>query len=132
MIGVGRNMAPDTGTGAELYTNIGTAPRHLDRNVAIVGRILAGMEALAALPRGSGDLGFYTDPAQRTAIVRVRLASDLPVAERPRWQIMDSDSPAFADWIAVRANRHDEFFERPAGGLDICNALPPARTRPAG
>jgi len=132
MVGVGRNMAPDTGTGAELYTNIGTAPRHLDRNVAIVGRVLMGMEALSALPRGTGDLGFYTDPAQRTGILRVRLASDLPAAERPHWELMDSDSATFTDWIRVRANRQDDFFRHPAGALDICNALPPARMRPGG
>lgn len=132
MVGVGRNMAPDTGTGAELYTNIGTAPRHLDRNVAIVGRVLTGMEALSALPRGTGDLGFYTDPAQRTAILRVRLASEMPAAARPRWELMDSDSATFAGWIGARANRQDDFFRHPAGALDICNALPPARMRPAG
>ncbi|HEX8446056.1 MAG TPA: peptidylprolyl isomerase [Sphingomonas sp.] len=132
MVGVGRNLAPDTGTGAELYAVIGESPRHLDRNIAVVGRVLAGMEALAALPRGTGDLGFYTDPAQRTGIVRVRLASALPANERPAWQVMASDGPSFSAWIKVKANRHDDFFERPAGGLDICNALPPTRIRPAG
>lgn len=29
MVGVGRNYSPDTGSGAELYTVIGHAPRHL-------------------------------------------------------------------------------------------------------
>ena len=38
-VGVGRNYSPDTGSGAELYTVIGHAPRHLDRNIAVVGRI---------------------------------------------------------------------------------------------
>src|SRR6476646_7428995 len=38
MVGVGRNLSPDTGSGAELYTVIGHAPRHLDRNIALVGR----------------------------------------------------------------------------------------------
>ena len=46
MVGVGRNLAPDTGTGAELYTVIGHAPRHLDRNIALVGRVIEGIEHL--------------------------------------------------------------------------------------
>ncbi len=40
MVGVGRNLSPDTGSGAELYTVIGHAPRHLDRNIALVGRVI--------------------------------------------------------------------------------------------
>jgi peptidylprolyl isomerase len=58
IVGVGRDMNPDTGTGAELYAVIGHAPRQLDRNVALVGRVLDGMEHLAALPRGTGEMGF--------------------------------------------------------------------------
>jgi peptidylprolyl isomerase len=46
-------------TGAELYAVIGNAPRQLDRNVALVGRVLKGMELLSTLPRGSGEMGFY-------------------------------------------------------------------------
>jgi len=36
MVGVARDLAPSTGSGAELYTVIGHAPRPLDRNIAIV------------------------------------------------------------------------------------------------
>lgn len=127
MVGVGRNIAPDTGTGAELYTVIGHGPRHLDRNIAVVGRVLSGMEALSALPRGTEALGFYKDGTPRPAIAAARLAADMPEAERPAFDLMRSDSASFADWLAARANRKDEFFIRPAGALDICNALPPVR-----
>jgi peptidylprolyl isomerase len=130
MVGVGRDMPPDTGTGAELYTVIGQAPRHLDRNITVVGRIVDGIEALTALPRGTGDLGFYTDPKQRLAITRVRLASDVPMAERPRYQVMRSDAPAFAAYVDARANRRDAFFVRPAGAVDLCNAPVPVRRAP--
>jgi peptidylprolyl isomerase len=130
MVGVGRDMPPDTGTGAELYTVIGQAPRHLDRNIAVVGRIVEGIEALTALPRGTGDLGFYTDPKQRLTITRVRLASDVPAAERPRYQVMRSDAPAFAAYVEARANRRDAFFVRPAGAVDLCNAPVPVRRAP--
>ncbi|MFN5902599.1 MAG: peptidylprolyl isomerase, partial [Novosphingobium sp.] len=49
MVGVGRDMPPNTGTGAELYTVIGHAPRHLDRNIALVGRVIEGIEHLSSL-----------------------------------------------------------------------------------
>ena len=34
-------------------------PRHLDKNVTLVGRVIKGMELLSSLPRGTGDLGFF-------------------------------------------------------------------------
>jgi len=73
MVGVGRNLPPDTGSGAELYTVIGHAPRHLDRNIALVGRVIEGIEHLSSLPRGTGALGFYETPEERTKILSLRL-----------------------------------------------------------
>ena len=127
MVGVGRDLAPDTGTGAELYAVIGQPPRALDRNIAVVGRVLSGMEVLAALPRGTAELGFYADPAQRLPIRQVRLASDLPAAERPRFERLREGAASLAAWTQARANRKDTFFVRPAQALDICNAEPPVR-----
>ena len=130
MVGVGRNNAPDTGTGNELYAVIGQAPRQLDRNIALVGRVLQGMEVLANRPRGTAALGFYADPAQRIGIVAVRLAADMPEAERPQLEVLRPESATFVAWVQSRANRLDDFFIRPAGALDLCNALPPVRTAP--
>jgi cyclophilin family peptidyl-prolyl cis-trans isomerase len=127
MVGVGRNNSPDTGSGAELYAVIGQSPRHLDRNIAVVGRIIAGMEHLSALPRGTGDLGFYKTPAERTPIVRVRLASDLPQRERPSFEYLSTEGDSFAAYVAARANRRDAFFNQPAGAVDICNLPVPVR-----
>ena len=129
MIGVARDVSPDTGDSTQLYTVIGHAPRHLDRNLAVVGRIIKGMDTLAARPRGTGDLGFYKTDAERTKIVSAKMASDLG-ADAPAWQIVDSDTPTFNTWLKARANRTGAFFVRPAGALDICNALPPVRKRP--
>ena len=126
-VGVGRNLSPDTGTGAELYAVIGHAPRHLDRNIAVIGRVIEGIEYLSSLPRGSGPLGFYEDPARRVPITSIRLASDLPAGERPRFEYLDTESPAFARYADARANRRDPFFIVPAGGADICNIPVPVR-----
>ena len=132
MVGVARDNNPDTGTGAELYAVIGHAPRALDRNIALVGRVVEGMDRLAALPRGSGDLGFYADARQRPGIVRVGIAADLPAAERPGFEWLRPASASFAAWLRVKANRHDAFYLRPAGAVDLCNVLPPVRRADAG
>ena len=129
-VGVGRDLAPDTGSGGELYAVIGHAPRHLDLNIALVGRVIEGMPLLSARPRGTGNLGFYEDPKQAIGIARARLASDMPAAERPRYQAMRTDSPSFAQYVTGRANRGGAFFNRPAGGVDLCNAPVPVRKAP--
>jgi len=129
-VGVGRDLSPDTGTGGELYAVIGQAPRQLDRNIALVGRVVDGIDRLSSLPRGTGDLGFYKDKAQYVPIARIRLASDMPAAERPSYQYMDTASPTFARYLHVRANRHDSFYIRPAGGVDLCNVQVPVRKTP--
>jgi len=127
MVGVARDMSPDTGTGAELYTVIGHAPRQLDRNIALVGRVIEGMQWLSSLERGPSPMGVYADPADRTPIVSVRLASELPSAEQPRFEYLSTEGETFARYADAIANRRDPFFIQPAGGADICNVRVPVR-----
>jgi peptidylprolyl isomerase len=129
-VGVGRDLAPDTGTGGELYAVVGHAPRPLDLNIAVVGRVVEGMPALTARPRGTGALGFYEKDQVPIPIARIRLAADLPAAERPRLEVMRSDSEAFSRYVTGRANRGGDFFKRPAGGVDLCNVPVPVRRAP--
>ncbi|WP_082356068.1 peptidylprolyl isomerase [Novosphingobium sp. AAP83] len=124
-VGVGRNEPPDTGTGAELYAVIGHAPRQLDRNIAVVGRVIEGMEHLSTLPRGTGDIGFYKTPEERTPIRSIRIGSD--VADLPRFEYLNTESASFARYADARANRRDAFYIQPAGGVDICNVPVPVR-----
>ena len=130
MVGVGRDLAPSTGTGAELYTVIGHSPRALDRNIALVGRVIDGMDALSALPRGTGNLGFLVEGEAPMPIVSARLASDMPSSTRPRFEYRATDNPRFAAWVRSRENRTPPFFDVPAGGVDICAAMPPVRRTP--
>jgi peptidylprolyl isomerase len=130
-VGVGRGMSPDTGTGGELYAVIGHATRHLDRNIATVGRVVEGIDKLSSLPRGTEALGFYKDKAQFVPIASVRLASQIPAGERPAFEYLDTGSAAFAQYLRVRANRKDDFYIRPAGGVDLCNVQVPVRRKPA-
>jgi len=130
-VGVGRDLAPDTGSGGELYAVIGHAPRHLDRNIATIGRVIEGIAFLSARPRGTGTLGFYQADRGETPIPirRVRVAADMPAGEQPRFEVMRSDRPAFTAFVTGRANRGGTFFNVPAGGVDVCNVNVPVRRR---
>ncbi len=131
MVGVGRDLDAASGSGAALSVVIGHAPRHLDRNVALVGRVLEGMELLAGLPRGAGQMGFYTPEQQPLRIERIRVAADLPAAERTPLEQLRTDTPTFAALVESRRNRPEEFFKRRAGKIDLCNVPLPVRAAPA-
>jgi peptidylprolyl isomerase len=121
MVGVGRDLDVRSGSGAELYAVIGHAPRHLDRNVALVGRVVKGMELLSGLPRGGAEMGFYTKTEAPLPIKSIRVAADLPAAERSNLEVIRTDSAAFAALIESRRNRPEDFFQVAAGHIDLCN-----------
>lgn len=126
-LGVGRDTADTSGNGGELYAVIGHAPRQLDRNITVIGRVVMGMELLAALPRGTQALGFYATAAERVPIRRVRFADDLPPAERSALEALRTDSDSFAALVEARRNRRDEWYKRPAGRIDLCSVPLPVR-----
>lgn len=128
MVGVARGI-DNTGSGGDLYAVIGHAPRQLDRNIALVGRVIEGIEHLSSLPRGKGDLGFYEDDEaeRRVPILSARLGSELPEGEQPKFEYLSTERASFAAYVHARANRQDDFYKVPAGGVDICNAPVPVR-----
>lgn len=127
MVGAGRDLALDSGNGGELYAVIGQAPRHLDRNITLVGRVLKGMALLSALPRGTGPLGFYETPRERLPITRAVLAADLPASERDPVSVLRTDTPTWAAYVQARRHRLESFFPVAADHVDVCNTLPPVR-----
>ena len=131
-VGAGRNLEADSSLGAELYVVIGQAPRQLDRNITLVGRVIQGIERLSALPRGPEPMGFYDEAARRTPIRAVRLASEVPPAQRSALQLLRTDSATFREVVESRRNRRDDFYKRPAGHIDLCNVPLPVRAAPAG
>jgi len=126
-VGVGRGNDADSGNGAELYAVIGNAPRILDRNITVAGRVVRGIDLLSSLPRGTGPLGFYEKPEQRTPIRQVRLAADVPPAEREALEILRTDSATFAAVVEARRHRRDDWYKVPAGAVDVCAVTVPMR-----
>ena len=130
-LGVGRDNWPDNGSGAELYVVIGHAPRQLDRNIVVAGRVLRGIELLSSLPRGSGALGFYEKPEQRTLIRAAHIAADLPESGRGALEVLRTDTPLFTRYVESRRNRRDDWYLTPAGHTDVCSVGIPVRDSPA-
>ncbi|TCV97085.1 cyclophilin family peptidyl-prolyl cis-trans isomerase [Luteibacter rhizovicinus] len=126
-VGVARDVGAETGNGSSLYAIIGQAPRNLDRNLAVAGRVIQGMPILSAYPRGGEPMGFYDKPEQRVTIKTVRLAADVPEAERTPIQVLRTDSKTFTAVIDAKRNRKDDFYTLPAGKIDICNISIPVR-----
>jgi peptidylprolyl isomerase len=127
MVGAGRDDPPES-DGTEMYAVIGNAPRQLDRNVALFGRVLKGMELLSSLPRGSGEMGFYAASESPVPITAMRLASDVPAAERTKIEVLRTESATFRSVLAQRRERHESWFKFNPGRIDLCNVPLPART----
>lgn len=130
-VGAGRGNAPDSSNGTSLYAVTGQSPRQLDLNITPVGRVIEGMHRLSAIPRSLAPGGFYAQPALRTPIRRIALASALPEAERPRLELLDTGSASFAALVESRRNRADAWYLRKAGHIDLCNVPLPVREHPA-
>lgn len=127
MLGVGRANSPESGNGAELYVVIGHAPRHLDRNVTLLGRVIHGVELLSTLPRGTGPLGFYADSADYVPVRSLRFGSDLPAEERLPIEILRTDTETFRTLIEARRHRAEAWFVDPADAIGVCNVPLPVR-----
>ena len=127
MVGVGRDNDADSGSGSALYAVIGHAPRHLDRNITVVGRVISGMPMLSTLPRGAAPMGFYDKPEQNVAITSMKVAADLPPAERAKFEVMRTDSAAYKAVVEAQRNRGGPWTKVPAGYIELCNAPIPVR-----
>lgn len=126
MVGVARDVDPSTGLGDTLYTVIGQAPRRLDRNLAVVGRVVEGLDLLRTQPPGTGEMGFYAEGQDPLEIEWARLASDLAPAARPHYEYLKTDSATFAEWLAA-TGRPNEFYTTVPDDYDICALAYPVR-----
>lgn len=129
MLGVGRGMEANSGNASSLYVVTGHSPRHLDKNVVLMGRVISGIELLSSLPRGTGNLGFYEDPKQHVNIKSMRFADQLPKSERSNFEIMRTDTETFKDYIYARTHRSSDWFLDKTGKVAICNVGVPIRNK---
>jgi len=127
-VAMARNTDPDTGS-TDFYIVIGQAPRYLDRNLTIFGRVVWGMDVVQRIKRGPTlENGMIEDDMDRTRIKRLRLASSVDENERLNIYIADTNSRGFKQSLKERRTRSDKFFHhKPPKVLDICQVPVPAR-----
>jgi len=126
MVGVARGLGDESGNGSGLYVVTGHSPRHLDRNVTLVGRVIKGMSLLSSLPRGTGPLGFFEAPDEYIPITEVSLASSLN-SKSVSIELMRTNSPAFKQHVAKRTTRSEDWFLEATGKIELCNVGIPSR-----
>ena len=127
MVGAGRDADENSGGGSELYVIIGQSPRALDRQLTVVGRVVQGMEIMSAFPRGTGDAGFYKTPAEHQHYADIKLAADVPAAQRTNLETLRTDSASFQTLVNSRRWRKDDFYKHPVGRIGLCNITVPVR-----
>lgn len=128
VVAMARNNAPDTGS-SDFYIVIGQAPRYLDRNLTIFGRVVYGMNVVQRIIRGSVETnGMIGDGAPQTEIVTALVGSDVPEAERATLQIANTNGSDFQAVLESRKHRGKPFFHHtPPAVLDVCQVPVGAR-----
>ena len=80
----------------------------LEKRYTVWGAVVSGLDVVRAIKVGDGDNGAVTSEPDR--MTRVRVASDLPEAERPAVQVLDARSATFGTMVqAARQARGADF-----------------------
>ena len=121
VVAMARNDSPDSSR-TDFYIVLGQAPRYLDRNMNVFGRVIDGMDVVQRIRRGPAlNNGIIRDDLAASRISRMRLASDIPEEERPKAYVLDTASPGFGDLLESRRDRRQRFFHhRPPKVIDAC------------
>ena len=121
VVAMARNDGKDSSR-TDFYIVIGQAPRYLDRNMNVFGRVIDGMEVVQRIRRGpAGDNGIIRDDAAASRIRDITLAADLPEEDRLKAYVIDTTSKGFEQLLDDRRNRDQRFFHhKPPSVLDAC------------
>lgn len=128
VVAMARNVDRDSSR-TDFYIVIGQAPRYLDRNMNVFGRVVDGMEVVQRIRRGPPDAnGIIEDDLARTRIRSMRLGTEIPEEERLHVYVMDTSSEPFEDLVDDRrVRKHDFFHHQPPRVIDVCQV--PVGTR---
>ena len=127
-VAMARSTDPDSG-GSDFYIVIGQAPRYLDRNLTVFGRVVWGMDVVQRIKRGPAlENGIIEKDLDRTWIKRMRLASSMDNDQRLNIWVADTNGKGFEKMLKQRRNRSNKFFHhKPPKVLDICQVPIPVR-----
>lgn len=127
-VAMARNEDPDSSS-TDFYIVIGQAPRYLDRNLTVFGRVVWGMEIVQHIKRGPAlENGIIEEDLDRTWIKQMSLASSIDAEQRLDIYVADTNSSGFEKILKQRRNRDQKFFHhKPPKVLDVCQVPVPAR-----
>ena len=127
-VAMARNEDPDSSS-TDFYIVIGQAPRYLDRNLTVFGRVVWGMDIVQRIKRGPAlDNGIIEEDLERTWIKQMSLASSIDAEQRLDIYVADTNSDGFKKILTQRRNRNQKFFHhKPPKVLDVCQVPIPAR-----
>jgi peptidylprolyl isomerase len=101
VVGMGRQEGLGTANSEIFFMR--EAARRLDHTYTVVGMTVAGLDVVRALAVGE-------PPPAPDRMIRVRVLEDIPEAERPRLEVMDTRSAAFRARVnEVRAAKGADF-----------------------
>lgn len=113
VVGMGRQADPGTANSEIFFMR--DAARRLDHEYAVWGRVVQGLDVVRAIKVGE-------PPADPDKMVRVRVAADMPAAERPKLDVLNERGPAFARAIAALQRKSGAAFT-------VCDVAVPTRPR---
>lgn len=120
-VALAREIALNTGT-THFYITIGQAPRALDRNLTVFGRVVYGMDKVQQIKRpnfGTGDI--IENPSQRTKIINATLGQDVSPDSQIHLIQDTVNSDAFQSRLKDVRHRPNDFFKHKGNGnLDVC------------
>jgi peptidylprolyl isomerase len=112
--GMGRQAAIDTGNSEIFFMR--DAARRLDHDYSVWGRVVAGEDVVRAVAVGE-------PPAHPDRMLRVSVMADLPVAERPHLEVVDTSSKQFQVTVG-------EARQKSGADFSVCDVPTPTRQSP--
>ena len=106
VLGIARGGDPDSANSQFFFMRATSAV--LNTKYTAFGRVIQGMDAVRSIKAGEPV------PQPRDTMSRVRLLADIPIAERPKVQVMDTSTPAFAAYVDTLRVKAGAYF-------DICD-----------
>ena len=124
-----RNSEKDTAS-TEFYIVIGQAPRHLDRNMSVVGRVVEGMDVLQKLPRGDKAVGGVIEQLTNESIIKQAFIHSDAVAP---YYVQLPTHEEYQKRINTGKNLDNPFFHDNSYGprpIDVCYYQTKATQKP--
>ena len=131
-VALARETTINTGS-SHFYITIGQAPRRLDRNLTVFGRVIYGMDKVQQIQRAPfGSPGIIENAENRTGIVSMKTGNDVPASQQMHFIQQPADSEAFQNRVqGARTLSNDFYVDKGTGNVDVCVVQPNVTLKPA-